>query len=361
MTTRATGTDAEYGIDPVYDDPNGYGARASYYGNGKYPPDWDERRDAVWDRQRHRCGRCGRHKRDMSAIEVHHLRFLSQGGTNDLDNLVGLCGDCHCLMHPGNGDMRGSIAGAPVFPDDDADDRVAVIREPDDDALATDVERVQRDSDADDNRYAVSGATVETSASVAKRASSNLYHLLVEEGYVPRTSAYHRVRVEPSFEGYRGVVTSYSPELSVESDGAASESNLEGDGYDVLYTPDAAKTTVELTDATGETAGERVWFADDESRFRVEKPVTPPPLTLRTAPRYAVDAARYFGRTSLVWGAVPAALVAWRAPSYVPLDGSIPGLLALVLVLGLVLRAPLTLREFLSSPTDRVVDEGAGE
>ena len=33
------------------------------------------------------------------AIQVHHLKYRSSGGNNDLDNLIHLCLKCHYEMH----------------------------------------------------------------------------------------------------------------------------------------------------------------------------------------------------------------------------------------------------------------------
>lgn len=120
----------ESDIDPRWDDPGAYGERRSYHGDGRYPPDWDARREAVMERQRYWCGRCGRYAGDVDEMQVHHLQWLSRGGDNALDNLVALCADCHALMHPTNDGMTGDWRSAPMFPDPDGDPRVAVVRRP---------------------------------------------------------------------------------------------------------------------------------------------------------------------------------------------------------------------------------------
>jgi hypothetical protein len=39
----------------------------------------------------------------------HHVKWWSQGGRTDLDNLIGLCCTCHSLVHTGKLDLaRGS-------------------------------------------------------------------------------------------------------------------------------------------------------------------------------------------------------------------------------------------------------------
>jgi hypothetical protein len=50
-------------------------------------------RETVYDRQEGVCWWCGRHMGTVYAI--HHRRLRSQGGTNDLPNLVALHHSCH--------------------------------------------------------------------------------------------------------------------------------------------------------------------------------------------------------------------------------------------------------------------------
>ncbi len=41
------------------------------------------------------CEQCRKHGRITPAEEVHHIKPLSKGGTNDFDNLMALCTSCH--------------------------------------------------------------------------------------------------------------------------------------------------------------------------------------------------------------------------------------------------------------------------
>lgn len=41
------------------------------------------------------CEMCRKEGRYTEATEVHHIKPLSDGGTNDLDNLMPLCKSCH--------------------------------------------------------------------------------------------------------------------------------------------------------------------------------------------------------------------------------------------------------------------------
>jgi 5-methylcytosine-specific restriction endonuclease McrA len=52
--------------------------------------EWGERRAAVHARDR-ACVRCGSTRR----LQVHHRVAVVDGGSNELDNLELLCGDCH--------------------------------------------------------------------------------------------------------------------------------------------------------------------------------------------------------------------------------------------------------------------------
>ena len=65
--------------------PDGRSSAALGYGYK-----WQQIR-AAFLRQCPQCEHCGTDKQ----LEVHHIVPLSEGGTNDLDNLVTLCKACH--------------------------------------------------------------------------------------------------------------------------------------------------------------------------------------------------------------------------------------------------------------------------
>jgi Restriction endonuclease len=84
------------GINPKYDDPSNH--------DGKYPPDWDARRKAVYERDNYTCQDCGLrsgpHAGDGGAIlHAHHLISLRDGGRHHLANLVTVCQYCHDGIH----------------------------------------------------------------------------------------------------------------------------------------------------------------------------------------------------------------------------------------------------------------------
>lgn len=63
----------------------------------EYPPNWNELKKSVLKRDRYRCTRCGANN---MKLHVHHVRSLSKGGTNRLNNLTTLCEYCHGQIHP---------------------------------------------------------------------------------------------------------------------------------------------------------------------------------------------------------------------------------------------------------------------
>ena len=56
--------------------------------------DWKELRGAVWERDDKKCVVCGQ---STGSGQIHHLVHRKHGGSNDLSNLVTLCGRCHML------------------------------------------------------------------------------------------------------------------------------------------------------------------------------------------------------------------------------------------------------------------------
>lgn len=61
---------------------------------------YENTRAMVIDRDNHTCQLCkGRHR--DSNLEVHHIVFRSNGGSDDADNLITLCHTCHKALHKG--------------------------------------------------------------------------------------------------------------------------------------------------------------------------------------------------------------------------------------------------------------------
>lgn len=331
-----------YGIDPRYDSQYNYGHEESYYGRGRYPPDWEARQAAIWDHQGGRCGRCGEPVDRIEGGELHHVVHLSDGGSNALDNLVGLCVHCHTMMHPNEGRMRGSLRSAPVFPDPAAEPSVAAIRVPEDSDLWTDVARLVELDEPDENEEAMTPVAAPTSADLARRAAADLDELLVRAGHVPRSGSHHRVRVRPRMSGLRGRITRYRPTIEVEGDGTAAEvGSWEGhnEACDVFTTTDTGRVTIRMEDGTGRQIRETVWFDDEEeTRTELEIPVAPPPISAETAPTYAAAAGRELVAYPFLWGVLPVGLIEILATEIAPWETWI-GLLAAMLVVGFLLRS----------------------
>ena len=59
---------------------------------------FSSRREAVLHRDKYTCQICGK---KHTRLEVHHIKYRSQGGTDDDNNLITLCEDCHSDIHDG--------------------------------------------------------------------------------------------------------------------------------------------------------------------------------------------------------------------------------------------------------------------
>lgn len=59
---------------------------------------YSSRRSAILHRDEYTCQCCGKKN---CRLEVHHIVFRSNGGTNDEENLITLCKDCHKGIHKG--------------------------------------------------------------------------------------------------------------------------------------------------------------------------------------------------------------------------------------------------------------------
>ena len=59
---------------------------------------YSSRREAILHRDNYTCQCCGKKN---CRLEVHHVKFKSDGGTDDEENLLTLCEDCHKGVHAG--------------------------------------------------------------------------------------------------------------------------------------------------------------------------------------------------------------------------------------------------------------------
>lgn len=87
------------GIDPTYDEQDRYDQSED-----RYPPDWEARKKAVQKRDDWTCQDCSVKSgpyadSDGKQLHVHHVKHLSDGGSNRLSNLTTLCVDCHNDRH----------------------------------------------------------------------------------------------------------------------------------------------------------------------------------------------------------------------------------------------------------------------
>lgn len=62
---------------------------------------FEEIRNQIWAEKQHKCVNCGAE----SNLHLHHIVPLSLGGTNNIDNIVPLCEECHSKVHKLN--MKG--------------------------------------------------------------------------------------------------------------------------------------------------------------------------------------------------------------------------------------------------------------
>lgn len=102
-------------INHRFADPNAY--------TGDLPPDWDARRKTTYRRDDWTCQHCGTQSgphasNDGVRLHAHHVTPRSEGGSNDLGNLITLCEECHQAVHDHNifGDgWQGDQSPSPIF------------------------------------------------------------------------------------------------------------------------------------------------------------------------------------------------------------------------------------------------------
>jgi hypothetical protein len=68
---------------------------------------WWKIRDECFKRDNYKCQGCGVDiKQEFKPPEAHHIIQISEGGSNQLENLKTLCYDCHKLEHSRAGNMK---------------------------------------------------------------------------------------------------------------------------------------------------------------------------------------------------------------------------------------------------------------
>ncbi len=60
-----------------------------------YGSAWVRTRDAILRRDGHLCQPCLAKGRPTPATEVHHIKAKADGGTDEPENLVSICRECH--------------------------------------------------------------------------------------------------------------------------------------------------------------------------------------------------------------------------------------------------------------------------
>jgi hypothetical protein len=74
----------------------------------KYSPEFRHIREFIKDRDNHSCQICGKSVYKSRYGHVHHINGNKQD--NDINNLILLCVNCHCLVHSQNSGVGDSIS-----------------------------------------------------------------------------------------------------------------------------------------------------------------------------------------------------------------------------------------------------------
>ena len=73
--------------------------KAKHWGYQKgFDYGFSSHKEAILNRDKYACQICGK---KHTRLEVHHIVYRSQGGTDDENNLITLCEDCHSGVHDG--------------------------------------------------------------------------------------------------------------------------------------------------------------------------------------------------------------------------------------------------------------------
>jgi hypothetical protein len=82
----------------------------------QYPENWDEIRRDVYQRDGYECQTCGAQggQAGNTELHAHHKTPISEGGSNEMSNLVTLCKSCHNNQH--DHDITGEDDSEPMVP-----------------------------------------------------------------------------------------------------------------------------------------------------------------------------------------------------------------------------------------------------
>jgi len=296
----------QFDIHKQNDYVKNYNEKESYFGDGRYPPDWKQRREAVWWLQENQCGRCGR---DHNARgHVHHIRPLSEQGTNKFSNLIGLCADCHKLLHPDVQDLNGDCKKAPLVPCSAAEEEVAIIKkdqfsESASVQLDVDFNRLAATSSPGKNRYATASPAVygldeeivkdhftaepyRDTQSVRQEVRKTLENQLHQRGYIPRNSEYkmRELIVNTPVKGILGKVIKFEPTAAIADAQTTGEvepiiQTRETDSSRVhkfVFSADVIQATITVIGGDTETHIKVVRFTDEEPATSISVPVSRP-------------------------------------------------------------------------------------
>ncbi|MGQ4555996.1 HNH endonuclease [Halobellus sp. GM3] len=314
----------KFGADPTFNAPDRYGVPESFYGEGKYPPDWAHRRNAIWWLQDDQCARCG-HDAGTEG-HVHHAKPLAAEGTNGLQNLVGLCADCHALLHPTVDDLNGDWRKAPKYPCENAQSEVAVIKRDrldsgDAEQTGTDLdfEKIGAEVGPSADTYASQSPAVHDLPPAAVRRLSQgadtpddatsvlegVNERLLRRGRVPENESYdhRRIEIDTTVTGALGWLSSYEPDVSVTPTATTESADSSEATVEEVDRETAADTTIILSEnvteaavsvlgGDGDVTRRRVTFTDETPARSASVSVSPPPLSASTVGSYA----RNFGQ-----------------------------------------------------------------
>ena len=281
-----------HGINDEFDRPNTYDTAHSHFGNGRYPPDWEERRDAIWSLQNHRCGRCGRKQRG----QVHHIEPVeprSGEPLNDLDNLIGLCEDCHKLIHPNAPNIDGSVNVAPPFPSPDAEEEVAFIKKQESTDFHEGFKLLESKKGVnEDDLYVMESPAVysiqpsvaksfsvrpgSSWASIREKVTQDLVH---KYGILFPAYDSRELTINTPIKSTFGWLSSYEPKVSIIRPHPNWQKNSEEmDTHQFKFLKDSRKVTFEVVGGDETVHEETVHFEDDEWEKQIEVPVSSTPL-----------------------------------------------------------------------------------
>jgi 5-methylcytosine-specific restriction endonuclease McrA len=74
--------------------------------------EWRLIRRTILERDKHECFRCRKHSINGKGLSVHHIIPRDEGGSNDYNNLITLCHDCHDLVEVENLRSLAEIVGS---------------------------------------------------------------------------------------------------------------------------------------------------------------------------------------------------------------------------------------------------------